>query len=469
MSTERLQVVRRPVTGTVRPPGSKSLTNRALVAAALADGESLLHGCLDSDDARYMSRAWRKLGANIAMANDGKPGAMPAPQACRSRRSAARRQDGATVGLPDRANTASASDVLLRVRGCAGRLKPGPVELRVGNAGTAMRFLTAVAALGHGDYRLDGAARMRQRPIEDLLAALRRLGVDARSESGSGCPPVLVRADGLPGGPVAVSGRISSQYLSGLLLAAPYAQSPVAITVEGDLVSKPYAAMTCRLMADFGVPVTNDDFRRFVVEPSCYQAREYCVEPDATAATYFWAAAALTGGRVTVAGLTAASAQGDVGFLRVLEQMGCRVSQDAAGLTVEGPPGQTRLRGLCVDLNAMPDTALTLAALALFADGETVIENVANLRVKETDRLAALAAELRKFGATVAELPDGLRIVPPAVVRPAQVETYDDHRLAMSFALAALRVEGVEILGAQCVAKTFPDYFAVLRRLAGQE
>jgi 3-phosphoshikimate 1-carboxyvinyltransferase len=459
MSTERLQVVRRPITGTVRPPGSKSLTARALVAAGLAEGETLLHGCLDSDDARYMSRAWRKLGANIGIANeDGWHGP-------RLRGHADSSSDSDIISVPE---------VLLRVRGCSGRLKPGPVELKVGNAGTAMRFLAAVVALGHGDYRLDGSTRMRERPIEDLLAALRRLGVDARTESDSGCPPVLVRADGLPGGTVTVSGRISSQYLSALLLAAPYADAPVAITVDGDLVSKPYAAMTCRLMADFGVPVANDNYQHFVVEPGRYAAQDYQIEPDATAATYFWAAAALTGGRVTVAGLTANCAQGDVAFVSVLEKMGCRVTEAADGLTVEGPPikpgksGAPRLRGLRVDLNAMPDTALTLAALALFAEGETVIENVANLRVKETDRLAALATELRKFGATVDERPDGLRIVPPLHPHPARVETYDDHRMAMSFALAALRVEGVEILGAKCVTKTFPDFFPVLRQLAGQ-
>ncbi len=459
MSTERLQVVRRPITGTVRPPGSKSLTNRALIAAGLADGESLLRGCLDSDDARYMSRAWRKLGANIGIANDEAMGGLAA-------------RGHADSSTPS--EIISVPEVLLRVRGCSGRLKPGPVELKVGNAGTAMRFLTAVVALGRGDYRLDGSTRMRERPIEDLLDALRHLGVDAHCEVDSGCPPVLVHADGLPGGPVTVSGRISSQYLSGLLLAAPYADAPVAISVDGDLVSKPYAAMTCRLMADFGVPVANDNFQHFIIEPGRYAARDYQIEPDATAATYFWAAAALTGGRVTVAGLSAASAQGDVAFVRVLEKMGCHVTEDAEGLTVEGPPakpvkpGHPRLRGLRVDLNAMPDTALTLAALALFADGETVIENVANLRVKETDRLAALAVELRKFGATVEERADGLRIVPPAHPHPAQVETYDDHRMAMSFALAALRVEGVEILGANCVAKTFPDFFSVLRQLAGQ-
>ena len=255
-------------------------------------------------------------------------------------------------------------------------------------------------------------------------------------------------------------------------MVAPYAKSTMTIEVEGDLVSKPYAEMTCRLMHDFGVEVANDDFRRFVIEPQRYKAREYWIEPDATAASYFWAAAALTGGRVRVAGLSSASAQGDVEFVHVLKKMGCTVSEDAAGLTVAGPPENKRLRGISVDLNAMPDTALTLAVLALFAEGPTEIRNVANLRVKETDRLAALATELRKFGAEGDELPDGLKIKPPAESRaPAggiQVETYDDHRMAMSFALAGLKVEGVEILGAECVAKTFPDYFTVLRKLAGK-
>jgi len=416
----------------VRPPGSKSLTNRAFVAAGLAQGESLLIGCLASDDTRYMIDAWRKLGAWIewpAHDIEGQPA------------------------------------VTARVVGTGGRLKPGPTELFVGNAGTAMRFLTAVCTLGHGEYRLDGVERMRERPMGDLLAALQSLGLDVESERGTGCPPIVVRAASRPGGHVLLSGSVSSQFLSALLLAAPYASDDVEIEMSSELVSKPYTDMTCRLMADFGVQVEYERHRRFyVAAPRTYQGRQYAIEPDATAATYFWAVAALTGGRVTVEGLTRDSAQGDVGFVDVLAAMGCRVESSPTGLMVRGPQ---RLRGIDVDLNAMPDTALTLAVLALYADGVTTIRNVANLRVKETDRLAALAAELRKFGAEVTEGRDSLEIVPPETPRAAQVATYDDHRMAMSFALAGLKTPGVEITGAECVSKTFPDYFERLRTLVG--
>ena len=422
------------VIAAVRPPGSKSLTNRAFVAAGLAEGESLLTGCLASDDTRFMIEAWRKLGAWIEW---------PAPD----------RHDLAPVTA--------------RIIGTGGRLKPGPTELFVGNAGTAMRFLTAVCVLGHGEYRLDGNERMRERPLEDLLTALRSLGLDAESERGNGCPPVLIRAAGRPGGHVLLSGSVSSQYLSALLLAAPYASDDVEIELTSDLVSKPYTDMTCRLMADFGVQVEYERYRRFYVSaPRHYVGRQYAIEPDATAATYFWAVAALTGGRVTVEGLSRESTQGDVGFVDVLAAMGCRVESSPTGLMVRGPQ---RLRGVNVDLNAMPDTALTLAVLALYADGVTTLRNVANLRVKETDRLAALATELRKFGAEVTEGPDSLEIVPPEELRPASVATYEDHRMAMSFALAALKTPGVEITGAECVSKTFPDYFACLRKLVGHK
>lgn len=400
------------------------------MAAGLAQGESLLAGCLESDDTRYMVEAWRKLGAWVEW---------PAPD----------RRDLAPVTA--------------RVIGTGGRLKPGPIELLVGNAGTAMRFLTAVCVLGHGEYRLDGNARMRERPIEDLLTALRSLGLDVESERGNGCPPVMVRAAGRPGGHVRLSGSVSSQYLSALLLAAPYASDDVEIELSSELVSKPYTDMTCRLMADFGVQVEYERYRRFYVSaPRHYVGRQYAIEPDATAATYFWAASALTGGRVTVEGLSRESAQGDVGFVDVLAAMGCRVESSPTGVMVRGPE---RLRGVDVDLNAMPDTALTLAVLALYAEGVTTIRNVANLRAKETDRLSALATELRKFGARATEGPDWLEIVPPEEPRAAQVATYEDHRMAMSFALAGLRTAGVEIAGAECVSKTFPDYFGCLRRL----
>lgn len=433
MPSERLRPVRGPVVGTVRPPGSKSLTNRALVAAGLAEGRSLLRGCLESDDTRYMVEAWRALGVDVEW---------PA------------------------ADAAAGPPVAARVAGCAGKLRPGPVDLYVGNAGTVMRFMTAIAVLGHGEYRIDGSPRMRERPIADLIESLQILGLDVRSERENGCPPVIVRSGPRPGGHLSVSGAVSSQYLSALLLAAPYATDDVEIELEGELVSRPYVDMTIRLMADFGVEVEHAQHRRFYVPaPLAYRGRAFDVEPDATAATYFWAAAALTGGSVTVAGLGLASAQGDVAFTEVLEHMGCRTEPTAEGLSVHGPD---RLRGVDVDLNTMPDTALTLAVLALFAEGPTRIRNVANLRVKETDRLAALAAELRKFGAEVDEQADGLAISPPKEPAAARVATYDDHRMAMSFALAGLRVDGVEITGAECVAKTFPDYFACLRRLVGQ-
>jgi len=464
LATERIQPVGRPVVGAIRPPGSKSLTNRALVVAGLAVGESLLVGGLDSQDTRLMAEAWQKLGAHV----EWRPGSGRAGEPARfSRRTTHPTRSGAR---PAGGGWATREQGAIKVLGTGGRLTPGPVEIFAGNAGTVMRFMTAAVALGQGPYLLDGVARMRERPIGDLLEALGRLGVAARSTRANGCPPVVVEAQGLPGGSVTVAGTVSSQYLSALLMAAPYAARDLEIRVSGELVSTPYADLTCRLMADFGVKVEYEPYRWFLVPaPQGYSGRCYAVEPDATAATYFWSAAALTGGAVTVLGLSSHSAQGDVGFVHVLEQMGCRVKESpAAGpdrpaaLTVRGPK---RLRGLEVDLNAMPDTALTLAVLALFAEGETVIRNVANLRVKETDRLAALAAELRKFGAEVEELDDGLRIEPPLKPRAARVKTYSDHRMAMSFALAGLKVRGVEIAGAECVRKTFPDYFDRLRGL----
>jgi 3-phosphoshikimate 1-carboxyvinyltransferase len=433
MTTEHLQPVSRPIVGTVRPPGSKSLTNRALVVATLARGKSLLAGCLESDDTAVMVEACRQLGATIEWPADGHEDEPP---------------------------------VAARVRGTGGQLTPGPVDLFVGNAGTAMRFLTAVCTLGHGRYRLDGAPRMRERPIGDLTTALRGLGLDVRSEAAEGYPPLVIGAAGRPGGHVVISGSISSQFLSAILLAAPYANDDVEIELTSDLVSKPYVDMTVQVMADFGVEIEYERYRRFyVAAPRQYVGRTYHIEPDATAATYFWAASALSGGSVTVAGLTADSVQGDVGFADVLARMGCRVESSADGLTVVGPD---RLRGIDVDLNAMPDTALTLAVLALYADGPTRIRNIANLRVKETDRLAALATELRKFGAQVTESPDALEIVPPPAPTATSVATYDDHRMAMSFALAALKTPGVEITGAECVSKTFPDYFDCLRNLVAQ-
>lgn len=409
-----------PVCGTVRPPGSKSITNRALVCAALAEGQSLLTGALDSEDTRVMIQALQRLG--IQVHHD---------------RSAA----------------------VIRVGGCAGDIPSGGGELDVANSGTSMRFLTAMVALGRGRFRIDGTPRMRQRPIEDLLSALRQLGVEAHSEPGTGCPPVVVLARGLRGGRAEIAGNISSQFLSGLLMAAPYADRPVELTVVGPLVSQPYVRMTLSVMEAFGIRVERSN-HRFEVPQGRYRGREYGIEPDASAASYFWAAAAITGGHVTVQGLTPASLQGDVAFCDLLARMGCRVEARPEGLAVAGGP----LRGIQADMNAISDTVQTLAVVALFAEGPTTICGVAHIRHKETDRIGALATELRKLGATAEERADGLRII-PGPLHGTEVDTYDDHRMAMSLALAGLRVPGVVIRDPGCTAKTYPGFFTDLQKL----
>jgi 3-phosphoshikimate 1-carboxyvinyltransferase len=318
-----------------------------------------------------------------------------------------------------------------------------------------MRFLTAVVCAGQGEYRLDGVPRMRQRPIFDLVDALRQLHVDARCETDGKCPPVSVRANGLPGGRVQMRGDISSQYLSALLMVAPTAADLVDIEIVGPLVSRPYVDMTIAVMQSFGVRVDRSDPGRLQIDaPQIYQACDYTIEPDASAASYFWAAAAITGGEVTVAGLSNRSLQGDVRFGRCLARMGCDVDYGLDAITVRAGT----LRGIDVDMNEISDTVQTLAVVALFADGPTTIRGVAHIRHKETDRIGDLACELRKLGAAVDEREDGLRIV-PGVVRAAELETYDDHRMAMSLALAGLQVPGVTILNPGCTAKTYPEFF----------
>ena len=428
MTVRKIIPATHPVRGTIRPPGSRSLTNRALVVAALADGTSRLDAAGLNEDTIVCAEALTALG--IAVTVDA----------------AARR---------------------MTVAGCGGRVPHGPKELNTGNSGTATRFITALAAAGRGRYRIDGSPRMRRRPIQDLLDGLASLGVRATSVLGSGCPPVVVETSGLAGGKVRVGGGVSSQYLSALLMAAPAAAGPVVIEVAGDLVSKPFADMTLAVMRDFGVEVGRDGYARFdVPAPAGYRARPYEVEPDAASASYFLAAAAVTGGEVTVEGLTRSSAQGDARFADVLARMGCEVAWTERGVTVRGP---RRLRGIRVDLNAMPDMVLTLAPLALFADGPTEIDNVANLRVKESDRLAALATELGRLGGRVQERPDGLVIWPPEKVLGGRVATYNDHRMAMGLSIAGLAAPGVEIADAECVVKTYPEFFEDLGRLCEAE
>ncbi|MEM1060688.1 MAG: 3-phosphoshikimate 1-carboxyvinyltransferase [Planctomycetota bacterium] len=420
-----------PLTGSVRPPGSKSLTNRALPIAALADGTSTLTGVLDSDDTRYMAEALRDLGFVVEHVVD---------------------------------------EHTMRIEGRAGRVRADSAELFLGNSGTSIRFLTALVAAGNGRYHLDGNARMRQRPIGDLVDAIRRLGIEAACTAGNDCPPVEITTAGLPGGTVTVGGTISSQYLSGLLMAAPAAQGEVTIEVTGPLVSRPYVDMTLAIMRDFGglVEETADgDTTRFRVTPRPYAATDYAIEPDASAASYFFAAAAITGGEITVEGLSIDSLQGDVAFVDALEAMGADVEYARDSIAVTGPPAGG-LHGIDIDMGDFSDTAQTLAAVAVFADGPTTIRGVAHNRVKETDRVAAVVTELRKLGQEVEEFDDGMTITPRPVT-PAVVDTYDDHRMAMSFALIGLGADGVEIRDPGCTAKTYPAYWDDLAALcAGQ-
>jgi 3-phosphoshikimate 1-carboxyvinyltransferase len=350
------------------------------------------------------------------------------------------------------------------VVGAGGRIPNGKAELFCGNSGTTIRFLTALCALGTGEYVLDGVARMRQRPIGELVRVLKNLGVRSEYLMAEGYPPVKVLAHGLPGGMMTYGAAQSSQFLSAVLQVAPYAKHEVRVALEGRQTSWPYVAMTMQLMDEFGVMVElvrdpdSGEPREIIVPKGAYTARQYNVEPDASNATYFLAAAALhPGSKVTVEGLGKGSLQGDVGFADVLHQMGADLVFGKDFITVGGTD---RLEGIEVDLSNMPDTAQTLAVTALFAKGETRITGLHTLRVKETDRLAAVATELRKFGADVAiEGDDALVIHPPATVRPASVDTYDDHRMAMSFALAGTKVAGVVIRDPGCTAKTYPEYF----------
>lgn len=419
-----------PLVGAIRPPGSKSITNRALVCAALARGTSRLTGVLDSQDTRVMAAALARLGCQAE--------------------------------VDWSAGTAV-------VTGTDGRIPAGSATLDCAASGTTMRFLAAVCGLGHGTFRLDGTERMRQRPIGDLLAALRDLGVDAVAESPGECPPVSIRAAGLAGGDVAVRGDTSSQFASGLAMAAACAARGLRLRFEGRLVSLPYLEMTRRVMASFGGRCDVVDETTWSIAPSGYTATDYAIEPDASAASYFVAAAAITGGSATIEGLSRRSMQGDVGLCDALERMGCRVTwQEAAGavesdaVTVSGRAA----RGIDVDMNAISDTVPTLAVVALFADSETTIRNVAHIRDKETDRIGDLVRELHRLGADVTEHADGLTIR-PARLSGTGVRTYDDHRMAMSLALAGLRVPGVQIHDPGCVGKTFPGYWTSLGRFAG--
>ena len=409
------------VQGTVKMPGSKSISNRVLLLAALADGETRVENLLDSDDTRVMLNALELLGVRIE-------------------------RDSATV------------------RG--GSFPNKSADLHLGNAGTAFRPLTAVLALAGGDYRLSGAPRMHERPIGDLVDALRALGARIDYLGKEGFPPLALHPGTIRGGaPLRVRGEVSSQYLSALLMAAPLAGSETRIEVEGELISKPYVEITLALMRRFGVKVERDGWKTFTVP-----ARRYAspggirVEGDASSASYFLAAGAIAGGPVRVEGVGRGSIQGDVRFTEVLAKMGAKISWGEDWIEASASGG--KLKPIDADLNHIPDAAMTAAVAALFADGTSTLRNIASWRVKETDRIAAMAAELRKLGAVVEEGADSIRITPPAALRSATIATYGDHRMAMSFSLAALGGIRVRIDDPACVAKTFPEYFAALASIS---
>ncbi len=420
-----------PLNASVHVPGSKSLTNRALLIAALAQGTTRLENALFSDDSRYFAEALQTLGFDVHL----DPGALQ-----------------------------------MTVTGLGGRIPTKQAALFIGNAGTAARFLTAFLTLGSGEYVLDGDPRMRERPIGDLVKALNQWGaaIEPYGLRHSGCPdlcpPLKVVAHGLAGGKTQVAGDISSQFLSALLMVASYARSAVEIEVTTALNSKPYVDMTLAIMADFGVAVEREGYNRFRIFPARYSPRaHYLIESDASAASYFFAAAAVCGGTVRVENISRRSKQGDIRFLDLLERMGCAVKETEQGIEVTGG---SELRGLDIDMRDIPDTAQTLAAVAPFASSPTRIRGIASARLKETDRIAATCAELTRLGVRVEEHPDGMTIYPTANLRPAAVCTYNDHRMAMAFSLIGLRVPGIHIENPACVSKTFPRFFETLAQVS---
>ncbi|SEF67906.1 3-phosphoshikimate 1-carboxyvinyltransferase [Marinobacterium lutimaris] len=412
--------------GEVQLPGSKSLSNRILLLAALSEGETRVTNLLDSDDVRHMLNALTKLGVSYELAED--------------RRSCT-------------------------VQGVAGPFKADAAELFLGNAGTAMRPLTAALCLGNGEFELTGEPRMYERPIQDLVDALRPLGADVEYLGDEGYPPMKIKASGLNGGEVSIKGNISSQFLTALLMAAPLAKDDLTIVVDGELVSKPYIDITLHSMKLFGVEVINDNYQRFIVKAgqSYRSPGEVMVEGDASSASYFLAAAAIAGGTIRVYGVGSDSVQGDKAFAEVLGKMGAQVSYGPTWVEVT----KGELNGVDLDLNAIPDAAMTIATTALFAKGPTAIRNVYNWRVKETDRLAAMATELRKVGAEVVEGEDFIEITPPAEITSAAIDTYDDHRMAMCFSLAAFGNAPITINDPGCTRKTFPEYFDLFKQVTG--
>ena len=411
------------VDGEINLPGSKSLSNRALLLAALAKGTTTLTNLLDSDDIRHMLNALKKLGVNYTLSADKKQ--------C------------VVEGLGRAFNTQELGDI----------------ELFLGNAGTAMRPLCAALCLGQGEYTLTGEPRMFERPIGSLVDSLKQAGADVTYLKDENYPPLKIKGTGLKGGDISIDGSVSSQFLTAFLMSAPMASEDTTINIVGELVSKPYIKITLQIMQDFGVEVDNVDgeYQRFVIKGGqTYQAAgNYLVEGDASSASYFLAAAAIGGGSIKVTGIGKKSVQGDIQFADALEAMGANI--EWGDDYIKASKGQ--LTAIDMDMNHIPDAAMTIAVAALFAKGTTKITNVYNWRVKETDRLYAMATELRKVGAEVIEGHDFIEVTPPSQLKHAEIDTYDDHRMAMCFSLVALSDTPVTINDPKCTSKTFPDYF----------
>lgn len=414
------------IDGEINLPGSKSLSNRALLLASLAVGTTKITNLLESDDTRHMLNALRQLGIDYTLSDDKKE---------------------------------------CTIIGNAGVINSSKIqEIFLGNAGTAMRPLCAVLCLGKGSYTLTGEPRMKERPIGHLVDTLRQAGANISYKENDGYPPLTIEANGLEGGEVEIDGAISSQFLTALLMAAPLAKNDTHITILGELVSKPYIDITLHIMQQFGVEVYHDDYKTFSIKSGqSYKAVEnFMVEGDASSASYFLAAAAIKGGTIKVTGIGRDSIQGDIEFVDVLELMGARIEWSETYISVT----RDTLRSIDMDFNHIPDAAMTVATMALFVKGTTVLRNIYNWRVKETDRLYAMATELRKVGATVEEGEDYLKITAPAQLKHAAIDTYDDHRMAMCFSLLALDDVSVTINEPECVAKTFPTYFDVLKSVS---
>ena len=414
------------IDGEINLPGSKSLSNRALLLAALAEGTTEIFNLLESDDTRHMLNALKQLGIKYTLSED---------------------------------------KTRCTIEGNAGPISSEKVqELFLGNAGTAMRPLCAALCLGKGEYLLTGEPRMKERPIGHLVDALRETGAEITYKENEGYPPLEIKANGLNGGEVKIEGAISSQFLTALLLAAPMAKEDMTISIIGELVSKPYIDITLHIMKAFGVEVLNENYETFRIKGrQTYKAVDsFMVEGDASSASYFLAAAAIKGGTVKVTGIGKNSIQGDVAFADVLEKMGAKVEWGDDFVSVT----RGELNPIDMDFNHIPDAAMTIATTALFAKGTTILRNIYNWRVKETDRLFAMATELRKVGAEVEEGEDYLKITAPEVLNHAAIDTYDDHRMAMCFSLLALDPASVTINEPECTAKTFPTYFEVLESIS---